>query len=516
MLYQRRSIDLSNPPQWLIESLGASTYSGESVTVERSLTIPAVLNGFTILMEDTSSLPFILYRRLDRGKLRAVESPYYSLMHDQPNREMTSMVFREIMMGHLLGWGNFYGQLLWNSKGVVEEIYPLKPNQMEVGRLKGERVYLYRADNGNPISFRQDQILHIPAFGFDGMRGYSRISLARNAIGLAMATEKYGSKIFANDARPSVVLTHPQGLSDNARKNITESWQQHYAGAGNAAKFAVLEEGMDLKTIGFPPDDAQFIETQKWTVQQIARVFRIPPHMLGDVERTTSWGSGIEQQEIGYLTHTLRPWMVRIEQQCNKDILLTDDRREYFYEHLVDAMLRTDLQTRMQAYAVAITNGIYTRNEVRERENLLPYDGGDEPLTPLNMTTGNNDQTDDQTDPVDQPDATPQRDITPLVMDALRRISKRDHNELQGALKRYAEKDDRFLQWVEQFYKRDLPEFILATFQPFIDAGFIAAGQVRAFTISLTEQRGESISAADYASLDPSELLTIYQEASHA
>ena len=527
MLYEKRSVSLTAPPEWLLEAVGASpTYSNENVTVERSLTIPAVLNGFSILMEDTASLPLILYRRLERGKERATENPYYALMHDAPNDEMTSMVFREIVMGHLLGWGNFYGQMIWDNKGVVREIYPLKPSLMEVGRKNGERVYLYRPEGGSPIAFRQDQILHIPAFGFDGLRGYSRISLARNAIGLAMATEKYGSKIFANDARPSVVIMHPGALSDNARKNLSESWQQTYAGSNNAAKTAIIEEGMDIKTIGFPPDDAQFIETQKWTVQQIARVFRIPPHMLGDVERSTSWGSGIEQQEIGYLTHTLRPWMVRIEQQLNKDVLLKDDRREYFYEHLVDAMLRTDLKSRMDAYAVAITNGIITRNEARERENLLPYEGGDEPLYPMNMTTGEESQDDNNADdinqdetPVDEkapPPPKPERDLTPLLLDALKRISKRDTNELQGALKRYEGKPEKFNAWVEEFYKRDYPEFIQQTFQPLIDAGFANLTHIRQFITSFIDQRGKWIEAENYSTFEPLALLDILKESSHA
>lgn len=520
MLYEKRSVSLTNPPEWLINGFGQATYSNESVTVERSLTVPAVLAALTILSQDIASLPLILYRRLPRGKERASEHPLYTLLHDAPNPEMTSVTFREIQVSHILAWGDFFGQKIWDQRGVLQEVWALRPDRMQVGRENGERVYLYHDANGTPFKFNAEQIWHVPGWGFDGLRGKSLISYGRNAIGLAMATEKYGSRVFANDARPSVAIKHPGSLSDTAATNLRESWSQAYGGANNAGKVAILEEGMDLQTIGFPSKDAQFIETQQWTIAQIARIFRIPPHMLGDVDRSTSWGTGIEQQELGYLTHTLRPHMVRLEQGISKDLLLDFERREYFAEHLVDAMLRTDLQTRMLAYAQAITNGIYTRNEVREKENLLPYEGGDEPLVPLNMQSGNekpHPQNDPQNDPQTQPaDATPKRDITPLLLDAVRRISKRDTNELQGALKRYAEKSDRFNQWLEQFYKRDFPEFIQQTFAPLVAAGFLNSQHLREFVTALIAQRGNTIEQANYDALEPETLLQLLQEYSHA
>lgn len=530
MLFERRSENFhvsQQPPGWVVRGYGAESYAGEQVTVENALTVPAVLSALTILSQDIASLPLILYRRLPRGKERATDHPLYTLLHDAPNPEMTSVTFRELQIAHILAWGDFFAQKIWDRRGVLQEVWALRPDLMEVKRENGERKYLYRRQSGTPILFSQEQIWHIPGWGFDGMRGKSLISLGRNAIGLAMGTEKYGSKVFANDARPSVVVTRPVGKdwSDKARLNFIESWGQAYGGSNNAAKTAVLEDGMDIKTLGFPSKDAQFIETQIWSVDQIARLFRIPNFMLGNMEKSTSWGTGIEQQQLGYLMYTLRPHMVRVEQSIGKDLLLDSERKEYFAEHLVDAMLRTDLQARMTAYAQAITNGIYTRNEVREKENLLPYEGGDEPLTPLNMQSGNrqNNQEDD-IDPNDPQDDTnsdtthdaPKRDITPLLMDALRRISKRDSNELQGALKRYAQNNERFMAWAEQFYKRDYPEFIQQTFQPLLDVGFIDPQQFRNFTTTLISQRGMSIEVNDYETLQPENLLTLYQEAHHA
>lgn len=528
MLFEKRSVSLTNPPEWLLNAFGEATYSNEPVTVERSLTVPAVLSALTILSQDIASLPLILYRRLPRGKERATDHPLYTLLHDAPNPEMTSVTFREIQIGHILAWGDFFGQKIWDRRGVLREVWTLRPDRMEVSRVDGELRYLYRTAEGKTIPFRQEQIWHIPGWGFDGVRGKSLISLGRNAIALAMATEKYGSKVFANDARPSVVVTRPVGppMSDKARENFVSSWNQAYSGSGNAAKTALLEDGMDIKTMGFPSKDAQYIETQIWSVDQIARLFRIPNFMLGNMEKSTSWGTGIEQQQLGYLMYTLRPHMVRIEQSIGKDLLLEDERKEYFAEHLVDAMLRTDLNSRMNAYSVGINNGIYTRNEVREKENLLPYEGGDEPLMPLNMQSGNsqNDQSSepDPNDPQDDTNtdtkpAEPKRDITPLLMDALRRISKRDSNELQGALKRYGEHDARFIAWVEQFYKRDYPAFILATFQPYLDAGFMHRSQLERFIGTLSDQRGgQVIQRTELDELEPDDLLPMLTGGTHA
>jgi len=458
------------PPGWVVRDYGEDTYAGEDVTVEGALQVTAVLAAFTILMEDTSSLPLITYRRLARGKERAYESPYYRLLHDEPNPEHTSLVYREFVMGHMLGWGNHYSQKIWDRKGILRELWPLRPDRMEVFRENGLRKYLYTEATGSQRAFRSEEIWHVPAFGFDGLMGYSRITLARNAIGLSMAAEKYGSKFFANDARPGFVLKSPNALSDTAYQRLSESWDIIHQGSDNAHKKAILEEGLDIGTIGINPADAQFLETRKHQVDEIARMMRIPPHMLGSVDRSTSWGSGIEQQELGYLSHTLRPWLKRIEQQAHKDLLLAEEQSTYFIEHLVEDFLRTDIAARMTAYVQAITNGIMTRNEARERENLNPMDGLDRMLIPLNMTTVD-------ANPNPTPGPSPNRksrfgergvDPRPFVLDACRRIVRREAKELMDASKRWLDKDkpEKFQAWLEQFYKRDHLEFIQRALEP--------------------------------------------------
>lgn len=464
-LFEKRDVSLTSPPQWLIDALGggSQSYAGENVSPETALTVPTVLACLTVLAEDISSLPLILYRRLERGKERATDNPYYALLHDAPNPEHTAMVFRELLVGHLLAWGNSFSQIITDGRGRAVELWPLHPGRMEVGRENGRKKYLYTSVDNKKIAFRTEQILHIPAFGYDGLTGYSKISLARNAIGLSIAAQKYGSKFFKNDARPAIAIKLKNSLKTKESQDaFRSSWNQIYQGGENAWKVGLLEEGAEIQEIGIPPEDAQFIETQKWTVADMSRVFRIPPHMIGDVERSTSWGSGIEQQELGYLNHTLRPWLTRIEQQFNKDLLLSAERGQgLFYEHLTDGMLRTDTAARYQAYASAITNGWMTRNEARERENFNVLPDLDEPLVPLNMSKAS--------EPDQSPDGKPVDSKTRgFVLDAARRILRREVNELIDAQKRWLEKGkaDKFNAWLEQFYKRDHAQFILKTLEP--------------------------------------------------
>lgn len=444
---------------------GERAFTDEVITPEVSLTIPAVLAAFTIISEDISSLPLLLYAQRGKNKFRAYDNPYYRLLKDQPNEEHSSMVFREIMLGHLLGWGNFYGQLITDKRGTVQEIYPLRPDKMEVTRVKGEKVYAYNTVDGRKRVFLKDEILHIPAFSFDGMIGYSRIAMMRNAIGLARAAENFGSKFFKNDARPGVALKSKKKLTPDGIQMLRESFMEVYSGQENRWKVGVLEEDMDLVTIGLPPEDAQFIETQNWTITQFARGFRIPLFMLGMTEGSSNWGSGIDSQEQWYVAHTLRPWTTRIEESLNLQILLPDERRDYFFEHLFADLLRGDLSTRYEAYVKAINNGIMNPNEARSRENMNPYAGGDLYTRPANMVpvTGNNTAS---TDP------TATNALEPLWKEAVNRVVKRELNDLQGAVKRFLVKGnlDEYQKWCGKFYSVDHVEFMSNQFQPLIEA----------------------------------------------
>jgi len=345
----------------------------------------AVYACVRILAETIASLPLHTYMYTAGGKEKAVNHQLYYLLHDEPNPEMTSFVFRETLMSHLLLWGNAYAQIIRDGRGKVLTLYPLLPDRMAVDRTSnGQLYYEYRKDTGYVI-LRPEDVLHIPGLGFDGLIGHSPIAMAKNAIGMAIATEEYGAKFFANGANPGGVLEHPGVVKDPAR--IRDSWNAVYQGSGNAHRVAVLEEGMKFQPIGIPPEQAQFLETRKFQINEIARIFRIPPHMIGDLEKSSF--SNIEQQSLEFVKYTLDPWVVRWEQAMQRALFSPGEKKDYFIKFNVDGLLRGDYQSRMNGYAVGRQNGWMSSNDIRELENLnrIPEElGGDLYLVNGNMT----------------------------------------------------------------------------------------------------------------------------------
>ena len=306
---------------------------------------------------------------------------------------MSSFVFRETLMTHLLLWGNAYAQIIRNGKGEVVALYPLMPNRMEVNRDKnGKLYYLYSTQSddaptmkGSTVYLDPSEVLHIPGLGFDGLVGYSPIAMAKNAIGLAIATEEFGAKFFANGAAPSGVLEHPGTIKDPTK--VREAWQSQFGGSSNSGKVAVLEEGMKYTPISISPEQAQFLETRKFQINEIARIFRVPPHMVGDLEKSSF--SNIEQQSLEFVKYTLEPWLVRWEQSMIRSLLTPSEKQDYFIKFNVDGLLRGDYASRMSGYATARQNGWMSANDIRELENLdrIPAeDGGDLYLINGNMT----------------------------------------------------------------------------------------------------------------------------------
>lgn len=345
----------------------------------------AVYACVRVIAETVASLPLHLYRHVEEGKRRDTGHPLYFLLHDSPNPEMTSFIFRETMMTHLLLWGNAYAQIVRNGHGEIIGLYPLLPDKMQVSRSQtDELIYLYQSGMKN-IAFRREEILHILGLGFDGLVGYSPIAMARNAIGMSMATEEFGASFFQNGAAPGGILEHPGTLKDPSK--VRESWNELFKGSGNANKVAVLEEGMTYKQIGIPPNEAQFLETRKYQTEEICRIYRVPPHLVADLDKATF--SNIEHQSISFVVHTIRPWLVRLEQAMNKALLYPAERERYFIEFNVDGLLRGDYESRMRGYATARQNGWMSANDIRRLENmnLIPKEeGGDLYLINGNMT----------------------------------------------------------------------------------------------------------------------------------
>lgn len=372
--------------------MGGSS-AGKMVTERSAMQMTAVYSCVRILAEAVAGLPLHLYRYTDGGgKEKAIDHPLYLLLHDEPNPEMSSFVFRETLMTHLLLWGNAYAQVIRNGKGEVIALYPLMPNKMSVDRdAQGQLYYTYQRSNeeapiaeGSTVTLHPKDVLHIPGLGFDGLVGYSPIAMAKNAIGLAIATEEYGSKFFANGATPSGILEYPGTVKDPDK--VRESWSRGFSGSGNAHKVAVLEEGMKYTPISISPEQAQFLETRKFQINETARIFRVPPHMVGDLEKSSF--SNIEQQSLEFVKYTLDPWVVRWEQSIQRTLLSADEKTQYFVKFNLEGLLRGDYQSRMNGYATARQNGWMSANDIRELENLdrIPAeDGGDLYLINGNM-----------------------------------------------------------------------------------------------------------------------------------
>ena len=371
-----------------------NSISGKRVNERTSMQMTAVYSCVRILSEAVAGLPLHFYRYTDNGgKEKAADHPLYFLLHDEPNPEMTSFVFRETLMTHLLLWGNAYAQIIRNGKGEVIGLYPLMPDRMGVERdSKGQLYYEYTVSmedaptvKGSTVVLPPTEVLHIPGLGFDGLVGYSPIAMAKNAIGMAIACEEYGAKFFANGAQPSGVLEHPGTIKDPTR--VRESWQSTFGGSHNANKVAVLEEGMKYTPISISPEQAQFLETRKFQINEIARIFRVPPHMVGDLEKSSF--SNIEQQSLEFVKYTLDPWVSRWEQSMARSLLTPEEKKQYFMKFNVDGLLRGDYQSRMNGYAVGRQNGWMSANDIRELENLdrIPEElGGDLYLINGNMT----------------------------------------------------------------------------------------------------------------------------------
>lgn len=368
--------------------------SGQTVNEKTAMQMSAVYACVRTIAEAIAQIPLNVYRfTADGGKEKDLRHPLFFLLHDEPNPEMTSFIFRETLMSHLLLWGNAYAQIIRNGKGEVVGLYPLMPDRMQVDRNEaGNLVYTYTKyydEVGAKHAFEQItlpayQVLHIPGLGYDGLIGYSPIAMARNAIGMSMAAEDFGATFFANGATPGGVLEHPGIVKDPER--LRESWHAQFSGK-NSHNIAVLEEGMTFKPMSIPPEEAQFLETRKFQIDEIARIFRVPPHMVGDLEKSSF--SNIEQQSLEFVKYTVGPWVARWEQSLAQALLLPSEKKRYTIKYNLDGLLRGDYESRMNGYAVGRQNGWLSANDIRELENMnkIPAEeGGDEYLINGNMT----------------------------------------------------------------------------------------------------------------------------------
>ena len=351
------------------------TNAGKTVNERTAMQMTAVYACVRILAESIASLPLHLYEKGENGdRIKADGHPLYFLLHDEPNPEMTSFIFREVMVTHLLLWGNCYAQILRNGRGEVIGLYPLMSNMMSVERdQNGQLFYRYQRLGGEPptmdgtdVILLSEDVLHIPGLGYDGLVGMSPIAACRNAVGMGLAADEYGSRFLSNGATPAGVLETPTLIKDVSK--LRDSWEKAYGGTGNAGRVAILEEGVTFKPISMSPQDSQLLETRQYQLTEIARIFRIPPHMLQDLSRATF--SNIEEQSLEFVKYTLNPWIIRWEQGMSKALLNAEEKCRYSIRFNVDGLLRGDYKSRMEGYRIGVSSGILSVNDCRRLENM--------------------------------------------------------------------------------------------------------------------------------------------------
>ncbi|BES65857.1 phage portal protein [Gottschalkiaceae bacterium SANA] len=386
-LVERRGDSIANPSNSTVSFLtgGIQSYTGKVVTEGNALTYSGVLACVNVISDTIASLPLFLYEKNQDTRTKARDHPLYGLLHDQPNPEMTSTSFRSMMQAHLLLWGNAYAEIQWGNDGYPKALWPLNPATTNLEREQGTRKLRYRVSlpNGKQVILPASNVLHLVGLTLDGVQGISPIGLAREAIGLGLSAEEFGSRFFGNNATPGGVLEHPKVLGKDAQSNLKESWNEMHQGLENSHRIAILEEGLTYKQIGIPQKDAQFLETRKFQLEEIARIYRVPQHLIGVLDKATF--SNIEHQDISFVKHTIRPWLVRWEQSMVRSLLTSIERKRYSIEYNVDGLLRGDINTRYKGYHFAINDGWMSGNDVRKLENMELKDGLDEYFINGNM-----------------------------------------------------------------------------------------------------------------------------------
>lgn len=354
----------------------ASTASGAFVTPDRAMRVVAVFAAVRVLAESLAQVPLILYRRIDdKSKERATDHWLYRLLHVKPNAWQSSFEWREMMQAHAALRGNAYSFKV-RVRGEIRELLPIHPDRVQVAQDDKWRLeYTVSLPDGSAAKFGSGDIFHLRGLSSNGYMGISPIMMAREAVGLAIETERHGAQLFGNGARPSGLLSTEQSLKPEQMNMIRDSWRESQGGDKRLGT-AVLDGGMKYEQMGLSNEDAQFLETRKFQITEIARLFRVPPHMLADLERATF--SNIEQQALGFVKYTMMPWYVRWEQAISLQLLPEADQDDLFAEFLVDGLLRGDIVSRNKAYEIGLRNAYLNPNEVRAMENRNPYEGGDE------------------------------------------------------------------------------------------------------------------------------------------
>uniref|UniRef100_A0A6M3J752 Putative portal protein n=3 Tax=viral metagenome TaxID=1070528 RepID=A0A6M3J752_9ZZZZ len=385
----RASGNVNDPVYWqnFFQQFGVTSLSNQTVTPDTAMQLAVVFACVRVLAETIASLPLMVYkRRADGGKEPATTNDLYFLLHDQPNPDQTSFEFREMIMGHLALRGNAYSYIERTGGGGINALYPLNPARMQVSKNRGELFYQYMYEDGKSARIPTADIWHIRGLSNDGIVGLSPISMAKEAIGLAMASEQYGAKFFANYAKPGLAITYPGKLNEDAAKELKASINDAQTGA-NVFKTMLLQGGLDIKQIGLSNEDSQFIELRQFQIEDICRIFRVPGVLINYTGDKSSTYASAEQFFISFITHTVRPWASRIEQSAARCLMTDKEKRKMFAEFNLNDFVRGDLESRYRAFQIGLQNGWLSPNDVRKLENLNPIESkeGDKYFMPLNI-----------------------------------------------------------------------------------------------------------------------------------
>jgi len=465
---------------------GNISYTGKIIDEESALAASAVWSAVLQLSQAVASLPLHLYKRQDRGKVRASNHPVYRLLHISPNPEMTSMAFREQQMGQVLRFGTCYAEKEIDGNGRIIGLWPLLSKDVYPTRMLDQLVYVLTLPSGKQKTLDGSRILRVPGFSPNGLTGYNAVKIGQEPIALTLAVEEYGARFFGNGALPGGVLEHPEQLSQEAQDRLRENWNKIHEGLERSHRIAILEEGMKLHEFESNPQKAQSLETRKFQVEEVARIFNMPVHMLKNLDRATN--NNIEFQGHEFVTYTLMAWLVRLEQNYTLQLLSEKEQKKYFFEHLVDGLLRGDTKTRHAAYAVGRQWGYYSANDVREMENknsIGPQ--GDIYLIPLNMIPAdqaeeaNKLQQDKKKEPEPAEDEEKSIEMRtskvfisrerlfkayrPLFVDAAQKIVNREGLSIKKALKKRTINEFRI--WLEDFYE-NLGDFVKEKISPVV------------------------------------------------
>ena len=430
---------------------GFESSSGIVVTEASAVTFSAVYAAVAFYAETMGSLPLFVFKDDDQGNhVKAPEHPSFDALHSRPNPLMSAMTFRSTMTMHLALQGNAYAEIVRDGRGNAREYWPLAPSRVTPKVEGGTLFYEVRYDDGTRI-MSPSQILHHKDLGGDGITGWSRIRLARESIGAGLAAEQYGATFFGNNGVPGIILKHPGNPSDKAIENIRNSWTGKHKGPSKAHRIAVLREGMDITTVGIPPDDAQFIATREFSIVDVARWYRLPPHVLQSLQKANF--SNVEHLEISLVVYSVRPWAVRMEQEYNRQAFPPGDT-SHFTEHILDGLLRGDTETRFKAYATGRQWGWLSANDVRRLENMTSLgERGDIYMTPLNMVPAGEEGMTDANAAQNRAEARAP-EMEPLLVDVVGRILHKEIGSVRRLIVKHKDDQQACDEAVRDFYHK--------------------------------------------------------------